>query len=1127
MQCPTDKDVEQATNVPGTFSNNRNQQTESVDNAISEALAAAAARTDRNLAEQQLAVAPATAQAPTGIPPTKGEEKLARAAAKRVIKFQNLAKDAQDKVWNAFDYAMTAMTGASKIANTFWMNFQNAMNKFFVNARSDMLLFGNLYAHEKGRLSIQNRFNQAFLQMIPRIRGLNQIFTDRHEKLTRTLVPYMRRTGHSTLDIAEAGGYYLTALHAPENNAHLLAKWKAKVQENDAAMTAITQKAPPEKWSRQTRQKFRELNKENKSLIKRINNLEANLDSLDPPKHLVHGGYTNAQAEALKRQLEKTYGLSSEEFEGIARKISDEFHFITEELIKAGAVPPEQVAAFPKFKWYAPMMSRKMNMVAVANDATHYTPGARHATEGMTEAPDSAFSSLGFAARRAATEIGMQDFGHMLAALERRFNRVKDNKPDWESPILSFNEGQLHGIIRNGTRDQKEVANSILNNNGMVVNVPVTDKNGRRSFERRYYWFNPKLEDGQLTGRRLNEALSSNYKLGSKLTQAMATATSYYGQGFTRFSPGFAPVAGIRDLGERAFHMASRIYYSADGQKIEGSSVVGRYTRNIPRAGQMLYEALRGKATEGSQTAQYYDEYRRWGLLQKFTPGVKQEPKTIEELAKATGMGKTLRNWNLDTQAGWLEGKNLRPMKRVLNESGVAGKAALRTIDGYNDWFQNIPAFSHYITLREAGLAPREAAYGVREIIDMSQTGTIAQHLAVIAPFVRPTMQGAAAFARSMGLGGRNMEEIIASGKKGWMHGLAASAAFGVLYPLARMAMGKDETGRSRMDSLPISRLTNFYPVPIDDEGSYIKVPQGFGPIRVAAALALSMDRVFRGIMDPSDAAFEVLFAAARDSVPGNNPMFNFGDKPAEFVAHYICPAPLKPFMELATNTNAFGSKVHGDVNSEKAAAEQGFKTTPAIWHRVANYIHKTTGADFTPEAYRHLAQGLSFGPLRMITSGIVNFAEAGEPHRGMHKPTAMEAMGPALATLGGTLWYGKIRDTSQHYYYQAASELMAKAKRAGVDMTQDGKKGEEAEAIVKAKLEASDLDSDDIDDILRLRAARKQLLKFGHDFNTQHNRWYEEEDAEQLKEDFEKLAVQSEGIYKDFVENSNYYARR
>lgn len=1135
MECPNDNDVRAATDGPVGFGSIHEMQTDVQTANIEERLRQDRQRTERLLAEDELSTAAATTSTPLVTPLTKGDQSLARVISKRALKFLGLGKKGQDEVWQAFDDARKLVNGTNQITATFWMNFQNSMNKWFVNSRADMIAFIDRFANVAGRLAYQNPMAQAFMQMIPKIRGMNQIFIRRHQQLSREFAHYRSLNGRSPVDIMEAGGRYLNCLHAPERNEHLLNNWRNTVKVDAAEIAQLEARVDSLKPAEID--KLGHLKREVTRLTKRIDALEENLGNPNPPASLVSGGYTNGQAAAEMALLEKEFNMSRADFEGIARRISDEFDYITEELAKAGVIPPEQLAAIPDFQWYAPQLSRQMNLEAVANDATHYVPGSRHAMEGMTGTPDSAFSSLGFAARRAATEIGMQDFGLQLAALERKFARTKDMQPDWEAPILSFNDNQLSGIIAHGSRKKQAVALAIRQNNGMVVNVPVTGKDGTRSFERRYYWFNPEFVDGKLTGPALNEALSSNYKLGSKAVELMSKATSYYGQGFTRFSPGFAPIAAIRDMGERLMHIANRDYYSADGTPIAGSSLLGRYTGNIPKASSMLAEvmsatALKREIDPDSYTAKMWDEYNRWGLMQKFTPGERQEPKGLDRLLGRGGTQLTedMRAWGLGKAAGKLEGgKHLEVANRVLTESSIAGKTALRVIDGWNDWCQNIPSFAHYITLREAGLAPREAAYGVREIMDMSQSGTLVhQYLSVVAPFVRPTMQGAAAFAKTMGLSGRNLQEIMQSGKKGWITGLAASMAFSILYPLARASMGTDADGNSYFDSLPISRATNFIPIGIDNDGGYLKIPNGFGPVRVAAALALVMDRVSRGLIDPAEGAAEVLFAAARDTVPGNNPMYNFGDRPAEFIMNYFCPAPLKPLLELATNTNAFGGNIqNADRNSDKAMADQGFKTTPSVWHRVAREILNRTGADFTPEAYQHTAKALAFGPLRMIVSGIVDFMEEGEARKGMHKPTAMEEMGPVLAAIGGTLWYGKLRDISQHYYYQAADELMAKARRAGVDMKQDGKQGAEGDAIVREKLMRAGLDAADVDDIMRLRVARKLLIGYGAEFNRNHPHWADEEDMTALKQGFEELAIKSEAVYKEFVQNANYFSRR
>lgn len=1119
--CPTDNDISNANKLPGFGGNEI--QSRPLTEEMREAQNVNAERAERNAIEEQLSSAPATAQVLTGESITTGIKKLARAIGNRALQFFNPAKEAQNRVWEAAELAAKIVNGTTKLDATFWMNFQNFVDKVFVNERADILYFGDLFLHEPGKPKSQNSWIQAFNQMRPKIRGLHAIYKERAQDILDNCIRLARGTIYSGTEIANFAGEYLNCLHAPERNAHLLRHWNEIIKENAKRIDTLI--FNNDTLSRKERAELKSLESVNRQLIKQVEQLTKYLESDNPPAGLIHGGYTNKQARDKLAYIEKQTGLSKAELEGVARQISDTFDYLTKELAEAGAIPPEQLAAIPDFKWYAPQLSQGMNLIAASNDATHYVPGSRHQANGMTEPPDNAWLTLDYAMRRTATEIGSQDFGLLLAAAERKFNKKKDGEPDWTSPIRSFNEKQLMAMLSSGTIEQRQEANAMLNNNGMVVNVPVTAKDGTRSFERRYYWFNPRWSSGRLTGEALNLALSSNYKLGTKPVEMLATATSYYGQSHTRFLPGFAPVAGIRDFTERLLHIASREFIDENGQRISGTSIVGQYAANIARVGSGLFQAMRGKIDPNSEIGRLYNEYRRQGLLQKFTPAVKQEPKPIEQIAEGNSIADSLRDWKLDKQADWLQERRFDAWRKVINQAGDAGNKAIRVIDSWNDYWQNIPSFAQYVTLRKAGLSAKDAAAHTLDVMNMSQVGSVTKMLAVIAPFVRPTMQGAKAFATSMGLTGRNAEEIIANGKRGWMTGLAASIAFGGLLSLIRDSMGTDEKGRPVMDSIPISRMTTSIQIGLDDEGNVIKLPVGFGPVRVAYALAACMDRISRGIMNPSDAAFEVLFAAARDSVPGNNPMFNFKDKPAEFIMQYLCPAPLKPFLELSQNTNAFGGKIYKDDGSfDKAAAEQGFKTTPAVWHRVARDMLREYGFDIAPEAYAHVAKGLTYGPGRMITSGIVSFAESDEPYLGMNKPTALRDMNPILAMLGGTLFYGKARDPSKTYYYQAADDLMLKAKRAGVDMTQDGKTGEEGREIVRRKLLDAGLDNDTVEDIMRLRASRAKLISQGSAFTKKHPHWYDEPDAESLKTDFEDLFNQNEAVYKEFYKTANYF---
>lgn len=1064
---------------------------------------------------------------------TRKDEIQARTVGRRALKFLAKAGAGIEARLDALDTAIREATGTTISSANAWMNFQNWMVKNFVNQRADFDLWADVYARSGGRPD-QNPLIQAMHGMPTKIRGIQSLLTREQANAFNPLVaPLVNKTGHSEADVMAYGGIWLNCRHAPEGNQYLLDKWDRISKDAVAKINELTQltsrgtKADgtplSEKELREAQTALKDTIEERNLADIRWKSLSENLDNPNPDASVYRRGYTNGEARVIMERILKESGMNETELDGLAKAISGQMDRVTEELASAGVIHTEQLEAIPDFEWYAAQRTVVENNTGVNNDTTHYVPGARHAMEGMNSEPANAFQTLGAMTRRASTEIGMQDLGAQLAAIQQHHQNL-----GVDTGIRSYSYDTLIRWAREGTGELHDKANALLNNGGIAYDVPVREQDGSISYRRTYYWFDPVWTDGKLTGKALNEAMTSNYKLGSKLEENVAKLTSYAGQAHTRFSPFFAPLAGMRDVMERMFQLSAREFHDANGNVIKGHEMLGAFVGNTNRAMRALYRFVRNQEQSDEGIAALFEEYRRSGLYQKFTPGQSQEVRTIDELGgRSSNLTRMLRSNALGKQADWLEGnKQLSWLSKSINRSTPHGRKALEVLDNWNDVLQNAASFAQYITMREKGMSARQAAAETLNIMNMSQQGNVAQHLAVIAPFVRPTMQGAKVFAQAMGLSGRTPAEILKYGKTGWGVGLGASVAYAVLYPLIRESFGFDENGNSYFDAMPISRLTSFTPIGLGD-GSYIKAPSGFGPQRVAATLGLCFDRVSRGLMDPAEAAYEVLFATARDVVPGNQPAFEFKKNPSAFVTQMIIPAPFKAFAENATNTNYFGGPIYDDYDSSKSYSEMGRKSTAPIWHKFARMMHKSFGYDYAPETYKHLAEGMAIGPLKMLTSAIVNFSEAGSIRRGFEKPTAMEEMSPILASMGGTLWYSRERNVGQHYYYEAKRELEEKAKQLGVRPTKDGQRGEAGNDVIRDKLIAAGMDVNDVNDYVLMQDIDQRLRGVGRTFNEQHKFFYDEPDSIQLREDFIKLAEDSDVLYNEFVQNSNYYKRQ
>ena len=208
----------------------------------------------------------------------------------------------------------------------------------------------------------------------------------------------------------------------------------------------------------------------------------------------------------------------------------------------------------------------------------------------------------------------------------------------------------------------------------------------------------------------------------------------------------------------------------------------------------------------------------------------------------------------------------------------------MRVLDGWNDFFQNAGAFAQFVTLREAGVPASRAARGVLEMMNLSHRGELTPYLRVLFPYVVPTVESGVALARTLGLGARTPGDIIKQGMRGYMGLLAAYGAYSMLYPLARESLGRDETGKYRMDAMSLSELVRGVPIGMGSEGDFIRFPVGFGLPQIAAMLSVGQERVASGLMSPQDLAFDTLFLTVKNTMPGNWPDYRFTEHPADII---------------------------------------------------------------------------------------------------------------------------------------------------------------------------------------------------------------------------------------------------
>ncbi|MBD5583703.1 MAG: hypothetical protein HDQ88_01335 [Clostridia bacterium] len=1049
--------------------------------------------------------------------PTAGDERSARATARGISKIiKQIAGEGLQKRYDDFIDALELAAQTGIMQTTKWMNLQNTLFTNWVDERGAFHAFIRSVANLPGVQAFMHPINRQFEQMFPKLQALTQTYNAKLRDIVKSVADIERATGVDAEDIAIRLGDWCNAHHIVKDdvNGILISKWREEAENIRQNMSEADSVSTREKKEMEARRY------EDQADI-----LEERLDDIAPEEGLVSAGYTNAEARKLMADIEREFNITPERAEAFHKLVTKFADDIMSDRALAGSIESGTAANIPAFLAYSPLISRHENMSGANNDIAIYNPGSYYARQGRTEHPDSALMTLGFLARRAANEQATRDLGISLAALNRqRLKEIRDSiqsgakgadidtrtlnamaqkRLTEELGIKSLSYRQLMQQARSRDWQAREKAMSILNNNGIVIDVPVKSNDGTIALQRRYMWFddNYQLPNTKVTGRDLNKALTSNYKLGGG-AEFLTKLTSYMGQANTRFQPLFAPIAGLRNLMETAFHMLNRDAYTESGERIGGGTLAGKYLLNTYTAGKILAQGMLGKLDPNTPAGRMWEEYKRSGVHQEYTPGIIQ---------KNTGLDSKMPEWlTKDPHTGELQ--------KYLSRIGDIGKDIVGKLDTLNNWFQSVAAFNQFMTLRKAGVSADNAAQSALELMNMSQTGKLSRYLRIVAPFVNPTMQSTAAYARTLGLGATTPGEILSAGARGWGAMVVGGVSFSVLTPVLREMWGKDENGRYYYDRLSVSQATSSLNIGRED-GGYSRIPLGYGPIRTAAVFGHVTDKVLRGLMDVPDAAFELLFSTFKDTIPGNFPGYGPNKHPLQWAATVVTPEPLRPILEVATGTNFFGSRISSvSDRTDKARADQGRTSTPPMWHQFAASVTRAGGPDLAPEEWRELTKSLYIGPGKLFISFFQRIMEEGQLRKNGNNKTALEEMNPILGAIGGTLFYGKVRNPTQSLFFEVAEEYDERIRQAGIKLSDPANKGkpEETREFRRRQLEDSGaFTQNEIDDIMVIQEARTQISNQGKAFNAEYReRWKAMEDSTELREAFVDLYDQNQEVY-------------
>lgn len=1014
--------------------------------------------------------------------PTKGDTSL---LGKTADEFMRLVATSEAETAEHLADSLSR-AGATSMGQMRWFAGKLAdLSTKALHGLGDIYKYESSFFGQDGQTSYDMLLMGELQMLNPKLQSARARLAEPLEVWRKNLTETANRCGRTLDEMCMEVGNLAIFEHMGERNEHLQQQWR-----NEHARLAAKRAAGIK------------LNKEEldhyNNYPEYIRALEANIDNeaiqLDEhgKRTVRSGGYTNGEATRLWNESLRRLGITNEEAMQLTADFRDACIQTRNMAAEGGAFSTAAVEKFPgQWTKYVPVKTKHDMTGIPTGDAMLYNQGRFHATGGMNDTPVDAYTSQVKYIEFLAHRIAEKDLGNVMKAL-----LVRQHETGIDAGLRSYRKAQMEVDLKSSDPAIRAAAArryQSADGGGVVVDMPVRNKDGSMGTEQRVIMFDPdwvdEVNNTGLTGAMLNQAITRASKFGKRpensVANAMVTATSYMGQMVTRFTPLFSPANMNRDGFERMSHLAGRTIKRDDGSVVSSTELVSRFAFNMPVAMSYLLGALARKLPEGGKARAYIDEFMKNGLHYQPSAGM---------LQKKTDIGSP----------------ELKGFMQRLQESSIVGDNArvavdgaqwvVKKLDGWNDYFNNVAPLAHYITLRDAGVSEAKAARSVMEVMNLYQTGTATQALSMFFPFVRPTMQAAGAMARTFGFA-PNARGQFQMNKKGWVGFIGMTMGYAMLMPLFREMMGTDENGNYRFDLEPLENLMRATPLAIfGDAKQYIKIPNGFGPMQTAIATAIGFDRWQRGLMSTEDMAFNIIKSIARNVSPADWPNYSVSSDPVAWFAQSLSPMTIRPIVDVLANKNFAGRNItYGTNDPSVAKALQGRNSTADVWHDVAKTMLQYAKLDLAPEQWKTLFEGYSKGPLRIITEMM---KEDNLRAAGLDK-TAREELGPALTALGATMFYGKQVNSEAIAFYNTFDAMNEEVRFAGIKITSDvygSDKEKRREYQTKVLKEARDVlgwSDAKIKAYLDMREANQALKKISQDFGKKHREdsaWLDDE---------------------------------
>ena len=411
----------------------------------------------------------------------------------------------------------------------------------------------------------------------------------------------------------------------------------------------------------------------------------------------------------------------------------------------------------------------------------------------------------------------------------------------------------------------------------------------------------------------------------------------------TQYTLLFAQVNLVRDVGEKTFLVRSRTYRLPDTRDANGKIIPGGVVDGKKIAAIMMKllatdflsiitsinQAVRDKppATPGKYYNLIKEMMSEGGLS---TWGDIFQKSRIEVLNEV----KKLKGW--------------RQLPAAFND----------VVHKYNHTFDIMSSTLAYAAMKQAGMTPRAAAFATMDLMNFRNKGKKTGWIRALYLFANPALQSGANFIDHVKTKQGKIDAVVL--------GVLALA----LYQLALLTGDDDELLGNDIDQRNTTEIERSMVFMVD--GVPVKIPVPYGMAQIMWAFAVNGTRFARGVTSGADAITDSLKSTFKSISPISPSEIEATKNPLMFMVQTLTPSTLRPIVDVATNTSAFGAPITKPrLNPKLPASAQGRENTEGFWKDTAKKLYETTGADVAPEKIKALWLGFTAGPIADATKAI------------------------------------------------------------------------------------------------------------------------------------------------------------